>query len=293
MSLKIPLVNLIVNADDFGLTPGVNRAICKLFEAGIVTSTSALACGHFIEDGLADLPEEYHGTVGLHICLDEEIPVCDPVTISSLVNQQTGKFKNRLKLIQDLFLKKISQEDLFKEIRAQFNRLIDLGIKPDHLDCHGHLHVFPQVANVVAEVLKKSKVFKIKIRRPIESCRSALITVRNLKRLPISWMISFAASQAFARQYRGYITSTRFMGLLDSGHINRCVVEHWVKNIENSAGHTVEIMCHPGFENDTGSNGYKHWGYEWRSEYEALLYLRNLFLSRRNIRLINYKELSG
>jgi predicted glycoside hydrolase/deacetylase ChbG (UPF0249 family) len=64
------MVRIIVNADDFGLTLGVNAAIRALLKNGFITSTSALVCGRSIEEGIGELPKEYYSHVGLHICLD-------------------------------------------------------------------------------------------------------------------------------------------------------------------------------------------------------------------------------
>ena len=161
------MVRIIINADDFGLTPGINKAICECFEDGLITSTSALACSRFIEEGVELLNDEYKANVGLHICLDEERPVSDPKKIQTLIDPKTGCFKKRAKLLQDLLLRRVFSDDIHVEIKAQFEKLRGLGIKIDHLDSHGHLHVFPQVSSVVAQLSREYSV--LLIRRPVES----------------------------------------------------------------------------------------------------------------------------
>jgi len=63
------LKQLIVNADDLGLTPAVNRGVVRAFQSGIVTSTSLLVTGSAFEDAVALARQNPELDVGLHLAL--------------------------------------------------------------------------------------------------------------------------------------------------------------------------------------------------------------------------------
>jgi len=280
------MIRIIINADDFGLTPGVNRAICEGFENGLITSTSALACSRFIEEGVGLLDNKYKANVGLHICLDEERPVSDPKKIQTLIDHKTGCFKTRAKLLRDLLLRRVCSGDMYVEMKAQFEKLRSLGIKIDHFDSHGHLHAFPQVSSVVDRLSKEYGV--LLIRRPVESYWPALLTPANLRRLPISLLISCASIYSFKRRYETNSRNMSFMGLLDSGNVHEAVIQRWHKVVSNLHDRIIEVMCHPGVKDDKELDNYRHWKYQWHRESKALLHLRALLDNQPDIEMISF-----
>ena len=282
------MIQLIINADDFGLSPEVNDAIVDLFEMGIVTRTSALACSQYLEDGIHKLGEKYYNRVGLHICLDEEKPVANTSEIHSLIDEQTGNFKKRKKFVVDSFLGKISARHLYIEIEAQFNKLISLGIHPGHIDSHGHLHLLPNVAGVVASLAKRYNICLV--RRPKESFITGLTNLRKAKRLPLVLMISFASEIAFRSQYNPYCSSEAFIGLLDSGHLNLPCLVKLVEKMRSMGNCSIELMCHPGKQIDMISNRYMHWQYNWDGEYRSLIRLNAYLQSKHDIILVSFAE---
>lgn len=268
------MAQIIINADDFGLSPGVNMAVCRLFEEGILSSTSALVCARYVEEGIETLPTKYHGSVGLHVCLDEEGPVSDPNRVSTLIDHKSGLFKKRWIFIRDLLLHKISAHDIYTEIKAQFERLHKLGIKPSHVDSHGHVHVLPQVSRVVAKLSKEYNI--LRIRKPAE-LYWRIFRPTNLRRLPISWAITKVSNHTFKKHYHNHITPAIFLGLLDSGRIDNAAIEKWVAVLKKYRGQTIEIMCHPGIEdNDRELLNYKHWKYRWQVEFNSLFSLKDI-----------------
>ncbi|PYT99697.1 MAG: hypothetical protein DMG34_20285 [Acidobacteria bacterium] len=90
--------NLIVNADDLGWTPGVNRGISEAHRNGIVTSTSLLANGCAFDDGVRLSRELPRLGVGVHLNLSDGKPVAPPAKVKTLVSEKTrrapGKSKN-------------------------------------------------------------------------------------------------------------------------------------------------------------------------------------------------------
>jgi len=75
---------LIINADDFGFTSGVNRAIVKAHTAGVVTSATVMADGRaFCE--VTELAKQFPKlSIGCHVVLINGEPVLPPADVSSL-----------------------------------------------------------------------------------------------------------------------------------------------------------------------------------------------------------------
>ena len=87
---------LIINADDFGLTPGVNRAIAELHDAGAVTSATLMATGPAFDDAVALALARPSLGIGCHIVLVDGTPVSDPSTIPTLLGPDGRTFRNSL-----------------------------------------------------------------------------------------------------------------------------------------------------------------------------------------------------
>lgn len=140
---------LIVNADDFGLSTGVNRGIMAAYRAGAITSTTVMTNTPGFA-GAAQLARR-HPTlkVGLHFNITEGRPVTNPQSISSLVGAD-GRFSYNISLWR--------QEDVSRELRAQWNRLVDAGIQPTHIDSHQHAQMHKPVYGVVAKFARQQGV---------------------------------------------------------------------------------------------------------------------------------------
>src|SRR5258708_12455357 len=89
---------LIVNADDFGMTAGVNRAIVEAHSNGIVTSSTLMANGPAFEDAVGLAASVPRLTVGCHVVLIDGEPVLDPQRLPSLtLNSRPRRFRATLK----------------------------------------------------------------------------------------------------------------------------------------------------------------------------------------------------
>ncbi|NIR49307.1 ChbG/HpnK family deacetylase [candidate division KSB1 bacterium] len=139
---------IIVNADDFGITAGVNQAIIELAESGAITSTSLmtnmpLAAG-------ATLVKHKIGT-GVHLNLTTGRPVSDPQQIPSLVNR-SGEFHCLSVLLQRYRTRRLSKSEIELEFTAQMKRAFEIGMCPDHFDAHESLLKYPLFEAVARKV---------------------------------------------------------------------------------------------------------------------------------------------
>lgn len=118
---------LIINADDFGLAPGINQAVIDLHQAGVVTSTSLMVNMPGFNDAVKRVSHVPTLGVGLHFNLSEGSPIAPGNWIPSLVDHK-GEFSNNLGW---------DESDVMTELKAQMHRLQSAGINPTHIDSHG------------------------------------------------------------------------------------------------------------------------------------------------------------
>ena len=93
-----------MNADDFGLTAGVNRAILELHAAGVLTSTTLMAQAAATEEAIALALAMPTLGVGCHVVLVDGEPVLPAHEIPSLVDARDGTLSTDT---QDSFLTRL------------------------------------------------------------------------------------------------------------------------------------------------------------------------------------------
>lgn len=149
------LKRIIFNADDFGLSSGVNRAIIESHKNGVVNSTSALGnCDEKLLIEAADLAKQNPQLgVGVHLVLTTRKPLID--THKTLVDQQGFFNVNDAKLSENLDL-----DEVYEEWKAQILRLKS-HFNLTHLDSHHHVHLDENLYKVIRRL---SREFKLPIR---------------------------------------------------------------------------------------------------------------------------------
>lgn len=250
---------LIVNADDFGLTEGVNRGILSAHRHGIVTSTTLLANGAAFLTAIAAAGEAPQLGIGVHLNLSEGLPVSSATEIPTLVDAQgrlhltPGKLRRAM-----LNGREAIERDIEVELRAQIAKVMQAGITPTHLDGHMHVHVLPGVSEIV---IKLAHGFRIPaVRCPAEKITGLLRKVprapnphpsagsppgsvarRRLVALAVSWG---------ARRLRkllakaGLAYPDRFYGIVETGFLDTLALNQILHSLPEG---TSELMCHPGY----------------------------------------------
>lgn len=136
---------LIINADDYGLTPGIDDAICDLFEAGVLTSTTALVTW-MEKASAAKLKKVAQGRIGLHFSLTTGKPVSDVFKGVGILTR-SGMFKSR----SEFDLHSFTEEMIREELDLQLDRFRSLfGEYPSHIDSHHHIHKYKKVYDVLS-----------------------------------------------------------------------------------------------------------------------------------------------
>jgi predicted glycoside hydrolase/deacetylase ChbG (UPF0249 family) len=132
---------LIINADGYGFTPGVNRGIVKTFEVGMIRSTSCTPNFGFLSEA-GNLGRKYpHVSFGIHFNLSVGPPVSDPKTVPTLIGED-GCFVGT-ELIYRICSGRVRFSEAVRELAAQAALLADQGIKISHWDGHQNKHLWP------------------------------------------------------------------------------------------------------------------------------------------------------
>ena len=143
---------IIINADDFGLSDHTVEWTVKGFECGALTSATIMAGMPATEKAIEFAKGHPQFSFGVHFCLVDEKPMCDPSEIPSMVDPKTGKLWKTRKFILRNFLGMIKVDDLKREMRAQYLAIKNAGVKISHVDGHGHNHRLPQSIKALAEL---------------------------------------------------------------------------------------------------------------------------------------------
>lgn len=255
--------SLIVNADDFGLTKGVNMGVIRSFKEGVVTSASLLSVGRYF-DNAVELAKENPGLdIGIHLCLTEERPVLEKKYIPSLVDKNSCSLKPRWNFIFCYILGKIRYAEVEKELDAQIRKISEKGLRITHIDSHGYMHMLPGVLAVVIKLAKKHNI-KI-IRYPSE--KISFYDLKWHRYVQFCFLDLLCLLAKLSPRYRDFIRTDYFFGFVNSGQLH----ERDIKKILVAFKRGVaELICHPG-ERDDESGIYKHWNYDWQGELKALI----------------------
>jgi predicted glycoside hydrolase/deacetylase ChbG (UPF0249 family) len=238
-------VRLIINADDFGLTPGVNRAIAELHDAGAVTSATLMANGPAFEDAVKLALARPRLAIGCHILLVDGTPVSDPSTIPTLVGPDRRSFRNSLAdFAVDVLRGAINPDEIEREALAQIQKLQRAGLQPTHVDTHKHTHLLSRVTRPIIRALEQSGIRAI--RNPFEPRWAAALSGSTRRSLLIRALEPghrrFEASPPIAA--RRILTTRGTVGVSATGHLNSSTLAALCRAIPEG---TWELVCHPGY----------------------------------------------
>ena len=155
---------LVINADDLGYAPGVNRGILEAHAAGTVTSASMMVTAPaFAEAAELVRRDAPRLGVGLHLDLVGGAPLAN---VPSLVDSSTGTFHHLDALARCALAGQIEPADVRRECEAQLAALTAAGIAPTHIDSHRHAHAMPGVLPAVAAAAHDAGIRVV--RRPLD-----------------------------------------------------------------------------------------------------------------------------
>jgi predicted glycoside hydrolase/deacetylase ChbG (UPF0249 family) len=296
--------NLIVNADDLGLTAGVNRAILETHAAGVVSSATLMANGARFEEAAVAARSAPNLSVGCHVVLVDGSPVSPPGTVDTLLalrSPEPGKFCSSLSAFAArALLGGFDPGQLVAEITAQIRKIQSTGLQVTHLDTHKHAHIFPEI---LVALLRAARICGVRaIRNPFVPVAAMPARLFRGKRAlwkrygQVRMLHTFSAQ--FIRRIRraGLLTPDGVIGVIETGSLDRPGQNSAYSSLlrQTLAGlpeGTWELVCHPGY-NDADLRATRTRLLDSREDERRLLLSAELrrFLEERKIRVIGYRE---
>ena len=237
---------LIVNADDFGLTSGVNRAIIEGNRTGIVTSATLMANAKATESAIDLAKAQPSLKTGCHVVLIDGVPLTGNLPTLAETPQ---RFRSSLKQFALAAVRKqISADEVQREVEAQIRKIQSRGIALTHVDSHKHTHMFP---HILRPLLRAAKACGIRaVRNPFEPFRCWPIGM--VLGAPGLWprSVGVLAFQMFAMEFRralkdeGMVSTDGTVGIAVTGMLDQ---QKLLRILEALPGGTWELVCHPGY----------------------------------------------
>src|SRR5450631_4456146 len=163
--MPIPEKQLIITADDFGLSAGVNAAVERGWRDGILTSTSIMPGGAAFDEALLIARRNPGLQVGLHLTLVQGKAVLPTSQIPGLVNEAGCFSDNPVAAGMRYFFDKGIYKQLLQEIEAQIERVVDSGIPLSHIDGHLNIHLHPTVFAFLTEPMPRYGITSFRLSR--------------------------------------------------------------------------------------------------------------------------------
>jgi len=157
-------VQLIVTADDFGLSEKVNDGILEAFHKGVVRNTTVMVNYPDFEASVEFLKEAPGLDVGIHLNLTSGPPVLSPDRVSSLVDRQ-GKFLGLGPFLARVALGRIQWSEVRMEWQAQIERGINRGCRFSSITSHQHIHMLPPLAKACASLAQENGIPAVRLSR--------------------------------------------------------------------------------------------------------------------------------
>jgi chitin disaccharide deacetylase len=238
---------LVVNADDLGLTIGVNDGIFDADAMGILTSASLFANAPATADAIRRARGHASLGIGAHLTLVDGEPVLPARDVRSLVGT-TGRFYPSWKSFIVACLKgAISLVEVERELTAQVSRLFGAGVRLTHLDAHKHVHAYPPIFAIVARMAARFGIPTVRV--PYEPFTVHALVDRGPARTHAAFNAAmWPWARRNVRTARGLgLRTPRFVGRIHTGILDRAVVRDLIRAVPPGV---TELMVHPGYVDD-------------------------------------------
>lgn len=291
---------LIVNADDFGLTAGVTRAILETHVGGVVSSATLLANGTAFEDAVTAARSAPNLSVGCHVVLVDGTPVSPPATVDTLLairSAEPDKFFSSLSAFAArAMLGGFDPDQLVAEVTAQIRKIQSTGLQVTHLDTHKHAHIFPEI---LVALLRAARICGVRaIRNPFVPLKAMPARLFKGKRDlwkrygQVRMLHTFSGHFRQRTKRAGLLTPDGVIGVIETGSVESSGYSSLLRQTLASLPEgTWELVCHPGY-NDADLRAAGTRLLDSREEERRLLTSAELrqFLEEQKIRVISYRE---
>jgi hopanoid biosynthesis associated protein HpnK len=278
---------LIINADDFGLTAGVNRAVVELHEERVLTSATLMARAAATDEAIELALRFPLLGVGCHVVLVDGEPVLPAAEIPSLTDRQTGWFHPKPgSFLRQLLFGRIRAAEIEAEAAAQIALLQGRGLTLTHIDTHKHLHMFPAV---LRPLLRAARAAGIRaVRNPFEPAwsRRATPAASLFRRIEVNMLRQLEPAFRRIVAQEGFATTDGALGVLATGTLDEATLHSVLRKIP--AG-TWELVTHPGYSDNDLAKAHTRLRQSRETERQALLEVAKI----EGLALINFAQLAA
>ncbi len=283
---------LIVNADDFGYTSGVNRAIVEAHARGVVTSSTLMANGAAFSEAAQLAKTVPKLSVGCHIVLTDGDPILPAAQIPSLTS--TSHFRDGMVTFAARAIAgAMNADEIAAEAAAQIRKVQSTGLAVSHIDTHKHTHLFPKVVRPLLRAAADCGV------RAIRNPFGPHLPLRSnhLLTRPGLWTryVEVRILGAFAGKFReavgreGFATPDGTLGIVVTGALDETLFYAIARSIPEG---TWEFVCHPGYNDSDLQTGKTRLRESRETELRVLtLPAARELLTQQGIELISYRDL--
>ncbi|MHC4755880.1 MAG: carbohydrate deacetylase [Planctomycetota bacterium] len=241
---------IIVNADDFGLSEGVNRAVIQAYQEGVLTSATLMAGAPAARQAVEMSKAEPGLGVGIHLNLTEGKAVSQDLIVKCLVDSK-GNFRYSAgKLAMLSMIRPKIRQAIRTELAAQIQYVIDSGLKPTHMDSHKHIHTFPVLYSIVCQLAAQFGI------------RALRLAYEPGDVSDVPWPLPSAGGAERARITRGLAAINKMQnsdyfrtkGLLGVAHTGKIDVSFFKALTLYNKLSIAEVMTHPGYADGLDAN---------------------------------------
>jgi chitin disaccharide deacetylase len=251
---------LIVNADDFGLSCGANMGIIKAWREGILSSASLMVGGKAFAEAVALARENAGLQVGLHLTLVQGRALMEHGGSFSITDPQGNFIDNPVVAGMRYFFLKPLRSQLYREIEGQIVRFRETGLPLSHIDGHLNIHMHPVVFDILLELMPRHGISSFRLSRERLGVDLRLAPRRYLGKAADAFIFSMLSERCRPGLERLGITFTdEVKGLLNSG---RMTEDYLINALHILQDGVTEIYFHPGSLPDDELRGrmpdYRH-----------------------------------
>jgi hopanoid biosynthesis associated protein HpnK len=234
---------LIVNGDDFGLSPQVNAGILQAHRNGILTDASLMVTGAAWREAVELARAQPTLSVGLHVTLVQGKSVLPPHLLPSITDFG-GNFPNDPTLAGlRYFFSRHAREQVYAECRAQIERFLSTGLALTHLDGHVNIHMHPVVCDALIALMEEYDILAMRVTNEDVSSSLAFDTRQQVRKRREAFIFSRLAHRATQKLRAAQrVFPDALFGLYQSGQVDERYLLHLFPQLPPGVS---EIYCHP------------------------------------------------
>jgi len=237
---------LIITADDFGITEGVNSGIIDCYKKSTITDISLLAVGESFEHAVKLAKENNIKKIGIHLSLTGPFkPASMKEEVSTVLNRDKTFLKSHISFFLKYFSKTIKPIEIKTEFKNQILKIKNEGFKITHIDSHEHIHMMPGILKIVINLALENKINYIRF--PLEK-----LSILNKLRNPRTWLRNILLSSV-CKMSKNLIDSAglkRNNSFIGHSFAHNVKEEELIKAIANIKDDLVELGVHPGYSKE-------------------------------------------